>query len=135
MSAISDYDLGWLVGLLEGEAHFGYYSQTQRVVLRMTDEDTVLKCASLFEQITGQTCNVVEEMKGHIENHQHTFLILIYGERARTIMELVVKRMSFRRRKKIHQALNKYNVLTRHKSKAVPKIKPQGIVIPIKRRV
>lgn len=134
MSAISDYDLGWLVGLLEGEGHFGYYTQTQRVVLRMTDEDVVFKCAALFEQITGEPCNVTEEM--HVGRRQHTFLILIYGDRARQIMQLVVKRMGQRRRKKIHQALNKYNVKKKVTISEVLNLAPYtAAIIPIKRRM
>lgn len=111
MSAISDYDLGWLVGILEGEGHFGILrnptGQTQRVAVKMCDEDVVIRVANLFEQITGNVFNV-RMLSGDKKHPDWSVQWEVYagGENARMIMRLVVKRMGIRRRKKIHQSLN-----------------------------
>jgi len=104
MSVLSDFELGWLVGLLEGEGHFGLYS-SQVIEVNMTDEDTIYKVVSIYERVLGVTVNVmfIPKAKG-----QDVFCVRICGERARTIMRLVVSHMNYRRRQKIWQCLNGY---------------------------
>jgi hypothetical protein len=104
MSVLSGYELGWLVGILEGEGHFGLYT-SQVIEVNMTDEDTIYKVASLFERVLQSPVNVVELQKARGKN---VFCARIYGERARTVMRLVVSHMSSRRRQVIWQCLNGY---------------------------
>lgn len=102
MTKLSDFELGWLVGILEGEGHFGIYT-SQVVEVNMTDEDTIYKVASLYERIFSTTVKVmtIQKTKG-----KDVYCVRIYGERARTIMQLVVAHMSYRRRQTIWQCLN-----------------------------
>ncbi len=104
MSNLSDFELGWLVGILEGEGHFGFYT-SQVVEVNMTDEDTLYKIASIYERILGVPITVLSIPK---KSGQEVFSVRVYGERARTIMHLVVTHMSYRRRQKIWQCLNSF---------------------------
>lgn len=113
MSAISDYDFGWLVGILEGEGCF-YLDQrwakgtgSPRVQVKMTDEDTINRVAMLFEQILGQSVTV-KESTADLTKQSQPYDVIINGKPARKIMKLVVRRMCWRRRQKIWQCLNGY---------------------------
>ncbi len=99
---LSDFELGWLVGLLEGEGHFALYT-SHVVEVNMTDEDTIYKIASIYERVLGISINVLSIPR---KSGQEVFSVRVYGERARTIMRLVVTHMSYRRRQKIWQCLN-----------------------------
>ena len=102
---ITDFELGWLVGLLEGEGYFGYGSRTRVVEVTMTDEDAVNRVALLFEKITGREFNITRRNEER-RNRKQPYRVLASGDAAITIMRLVVKHMSVRRRKRIWQALN-----------------------------
>jgi len=104
MSVLSGYELGWLVGILEGEGHFGIYT-SQVVEVNMTDEDTIYKVASMCERILGLPVNVTAIQKSQGKD---VYCVRVYGERARIIMRLVVSHMSYRRRQTIWRCLNKY---------------------------
>src|SRR5882757_4653060 len=104
MSVLSDFELGWLVGVLEGEGHFGLYT-SQVIEVNMTDEDTIYKVASIYERILNMTINVTAIQK---PQGKDVYCARIYGERARIIMRLVVSHMSYRRRQTIWRCLNKY---------------------------
>jgi len=102
VSILSDYELGWLIGILEGEGHFGIYT-SQVIEVNMTDEDTIYKVASVYERILGASVNVLEIQKSQGKD---VYCVRVYGERARIIMRLVVTHMSYRRRRIIWQCLN-----------------------------
>jgi hypothetical protein len=105
---LSDYELGWLVGILEGEAYFGFQSYTQQLKIKMTDYDTMNTVALLLGKITGK-CIEVRTQSEIRENCQEVFGINISGETVRTIMRTIVPYMHGRRRAKIWQALNGYS--------------------------
>lgn len=102
----SDFGLGWLVGLLEGEGHFSY-SGTQQLVLGMTDEDIVLKYKAFIEDIlqTDKPLHLIVTHTGRSADLT-MFTIRLYGANARAIMRLVVPYMGQRRRAKIWQTIN-----------------------------
>lgn len=102
MSVLSDFELGWLVGILEGEGSFGLHN-SQVIEVNMTDEDTIYKVASIYERVLGIAVNVTEIQKSRGKD---VYCVRIYGERARIIMRLVVTHMSYRRRQIIWQCLN-----------------------------
>lgn len=104
MKVLSDFELGWLVGILEGEGHFGLYT-SQVIEVNMTDEDTIYKVASIYERVLGTLVKIMEIRK---TKGQDVYCARIYGERARTIMRLVVSHMSHRRRQVIWRCLNGY---------------------------
>lgn len=104
----SGYELGWLVGLLEGEGHFSY-AGTQQLVIGMTDLDTVLKFKRLCEKLL-QLSKPIHLITTHTGRNQDSIMysIRLYGAKARAIMRLIVRHMSARRRAAIWQALNKF---------------------------
>lgn len=104
MRVLSDYELGWLVGVLEGEGHFGFYT-SHVIEVNMTDQDTIFKVASIYERVLGTSINVTKISKS---KGRDVYCARIYGERARIIMRLVVSHMSYRRRQCIWQCLNSY---------------------------
>ncbi|SRR6266478_3029522 len=104
MSVLSGYELGWLVGVLEGEGHFGIYT-SQVIEVNMTDEDTIYKVASLYQRILNTEISVTAIYK---PQGKDVYCVRIYGERARTIMRLVVSHMSHRRRQVIWRCLNRF---------------------------
>jgi hypothetical protein len=106
-SQLTDMELGWLAGLLEGEAHFDYGAMSQRVKLGMADEDTVLRVAAVIYKLTGKMPTVSSEEPRN-KNHSTIFRFAVSGETARIVMRAVVPHMSYRRRRRIWQALNKY---------------------------
>lgn len=106
---LDQFELGWLIGILEGEGYFGYERGTCRVIVGMSDEDTINRVALLFEKILGVDVNVIEEAQrqGRLD-HAAMYRLNLTGQRARKIMRLVVRHMSFRRRQRIWQCLNGY---------------------------
>lgn len=107
---LSDFELGWLVGILEGEANFRYGdNKTQRIWLGTTDEDVADHCAMLFSKLTGKEFNVTPRPPR--EDYKQVFVLAASGESARTIMRAVVPYMSKHRRAQIWRALNKYNLV------------------------
>lgn len=134
---ITDFELGWLVGILEGEGHFRYSDRTQRVTVNMTDEDTIIKVAALFEEISGQKCTVRFTDRSLINsNHQLIYHAVIHGAKARAVMQMVVKHMGYRRRQKIWQCLNKFvPKQPKFDVSKIPKVCAEDNVLPLRRRV
>ena len=118
---LTDYELGWLVGLLEGEGHFRHQNRTQRVTINSTDEDVVYKVAALFEKITGVPCHpVVKDPSKYNPNAKPQWYLQLYGENARAVMLTVVRHMAYRRRQRIWQCLNKHEADTVPYKKHIP---------------
>lgn len=103
---ISYLELGWLVGILEGEGTFHFDGRQEAVNLQMSDEDTVYRYAKLIEKITGFMPTI-----GFLDrepNRSVMYQCSIKGKRACAIMKLIVPHMGTRRRARIWQVLNKY---------------------------
>lgn len=107
---LSQFELGWLAGLMEGEGYFGLRSDTHtaQVKLEMTDEDIVLRALILIQRITGKQHAIthVERREKRIE--LQTYVIAIYSKDAIKVMKKLIKYMGARRRRKIWQTLNRY---------------------------
>lgn len=101
------YELGWLVGLLEGEGHFSCAKGTQQLVLGMTDKDVVLRAKALFEKLL-QLDKPIHLIITHTGRGTDSVMLTVrlYGAKARAIMRLIVRHMGTRRRARIWQALN-----------------------------
>jgi hypothetical protein len=111
---LTDFELGWLVGLLEGEGHFRHHNKTQRVTFNTTDEDVVYKVSVMFQKITGVPCNPsVKDMGKYNPNAKPQYYLQLYGEKARAVMLTVVRHMAYRRRQRIWQCLNKHEAPSR----------------------
>lgn len=105
---LSDFEFGWLVGLIEGEGTFFFSgSKSQKFAIDMTDEDTIFKVAALLERIIGSHVRIRCRDNTLKLNHKDSFYIQFYGGTARKLMLLLVKHMGWRRRQQIWLALNK----------------------------
>lgn len=104
----NDLDLGWLAGLLEGEGYFSF-DNTQRIVLKMVDEDIVVRYKKLLEQILRlqEPIRLFVDYSGK-RNDQVIYRITINGANARAIMKLIVPLMGNRRRIALWQSINRY---------------------------
>lgn len=106
---ISDFDLGWLVGVLEGEGYFEYDGCTQRVTIEMTDLDVIDTAARLIGRVIGKSVPVITlNPRSSSPDLKEVFRVCVCGESARTIMRLVAPHMHHRRRGRVWQSLNKY---------------------------
>lgn len=103
----SEFGLGWLAGLLEGEAHFSF-DRTQVFVLGMTDKDIIVKAKASIEYILQEDKPIHLITTNWRENEKPVYTIRLYGARARAIMKLIVPYLGYRRRSQIWKALNRY---------------------------
>lgn len=106
---LTDKELYWLAGILEGEGYFGLRSddrKTLQVKVEMTDEDIVLRIAHLVGKLTNKYHDlsyVSRRDKLHVND---TCVLALYGKDAKTLMKNILPIMGSRRRKKIWQSLN-----------------------------
>lgn len=108
---ITDIELGWLAGLLEGEASFTMNSDSKgvRIQLAMTDEDVVLRALIIVQAITGKRHNVYcYDAPKSKPDWSAAYKLNICGKDAKKVMKKIVRLMGQRRRKKIWQLLNGY---------------------------
>lgn len=105
MSELSQFEAGWLIGILEGEGTF-LMDNSQRVAVDMTDMDTIRRLAGLLSRLLDKPLDIqwIDNNRGY----SMVYRVSIHGENARTVMRLVVRYMSQRRRRRIWQCLNGY---------------------------
>ncbi len=113
MGTLTDLELGWLAGILEGEGCFDYQSSNSaRIRVAMTDEDTVLRTLVLCQKVTGRAHKIkCYQPKGAAPKRQEwqlAYAVAIYGKDAIKVMRLIVHLMSARRRQRIWQVINGY---------------------------
>lgn len=99
---VTDFELGWLVALLEGEGCFSY-ERSQRIQMVSTDEDVIVTYTSIIQKITGKEINIRYTPRGRDKPQYNSS---IHGTNARVVMHLIVEHMHSRRRAKIWQVLN-----------------------------
>lgn len=109
--ALSDLELGWLAGLLEGEGGFQFGGNTQTIRLEMSDEDIVVRAALLIKKMIGKEPTIRYQHRGN-DKHSATYIISISGENARFVMKTIVGLMGKRRRQRIWQCLNRFKPIT-----------------------
>lgn len=106
---VTDFEVGWLIGILEGEGTFIYTpKQTHRVTISMADEDTINRVIDVMSRLLGGVYVAKGEIVPAKAEYSTMHTANISGERARTLMRYVVKHMSNRRRQRIWRALNKF---------------------------
>jgi len=112
---LSETDIAWLAGLLEGEGNFspagpsrsGGKSVTRgmNISLSMSDRDVVERAAKMMgvecKPVTSPTQLAMERDRGW----SPMFRARAYGENARRTMRLVLKHMGERRTQKILESL------------------------------
>ncbi len=109
---ISDLEIGWLAGILEGEGCFlmrSRHKNSQSVNIESTDEDVINKVALIVERLTGKLYNVgFREPQTGFLNAKERYTLQVNGEPARIVMRTIVRYMCSRRRQRIWQCLNGY---------------------------
>lgn len=130
--SLTQLELGWLIGLLEGEGCFDF-DGSQRIALGMTDEDTVHKAAEYLSRLAGNKASVAEDYTQNKRGYQLMHYTYLYGENARIVMRAIVPYMSYRRRQQIWRSLNGFKA-PKIKLNAAEFLKAVAEVIPMKRR-
>lgn len=101
---MTDLELAWLAGLLEGEAafcHERYEEKYTRAVIsiKMTDRDVIERVADL---VGGQRITL---MRAERAGYKDQYRVRLRGARAREIMQLILPYMGERRAAKIRECL------------------------------
>lgn len=108
MNNISDFDLGWLCGLIEGEGccraqrtHGKFYPF---FAIRMTDEDVISKAVILIKQIINTKAVASPSADGR--GWQTTYGFQVHGNHIRPLLELIYPYMSEKKQSEIEHALD-----------------------------
>lgn len=104
---ISDIELGWLAGILEGEGWFGLARKCPCIRVNMTDEDIMIRLSSLLGEITGKE-HKLYMLEKNGANDAQCYRVQVSADAAKRVMRLVVRHMGHRRRQRIWQTLNGY---------------------------
>lgn len=109
---MTDIELGWLAGLLEGEGSFSCerrpFDNMRRLIwLSMTDLDVVMRYKELVERVTGHT-HTVTPRKLASEKHRQQYKIVLRNEHALKIMRLILPHMGERRKERIEKCIVGY---------------------------
>jgi hypothetical protein len=92
---MTEAEIAWLAGLLEGEAYF-HFRHTPTISLAMTDEDVVAKAAKLFRKTYRKRIR-------KILNRKDVFVTEVFGPQALWLMKLIKPYMGSRRSAKIQE--------------------------------
>jgi hypothetical protein len=94
---MTEIEIAWLAGILEGEGCF-MFRGTAKISLQMTDEDVVVKVASLMGR--------PYRARKILENRKQVFVTESFGKQALEIMGLVKPHMGTRRSAKIDEVIS-----------------------------
>lgn len=105
INPISDNDLLWLAGLLEGEGWFCKAIPSDncpRLGIEMTDLDIIERVAKLFNR-------KVYKIKRQKVHYKDTYLVKLAGSHAIDLMKRLKPLMGLRRQKQIQEAIDSYD--------------------------
>lgn len=105
INPISDNDLLWLAGLLEGEGWFCKANKKRNcpsMGVEMTDLDIIERVSKLFNR-------KIYKIKGQKEHYKDTYLVKLSGSHAVELMKRLKSLMGFRRQKQIQEAIDSYD--------------------------
>lgn len=94
---LSQFDIGWLVGLVEGDGCFTFDGKHPVVALKITDLDTAQRFATLF----GTTVSGPYHYEGQQMGDKPYYVSKVTGKRARDFMRSTSHHFSIRRREQI----------------------------------
>ncbi len=117
LAKLSAYDLGFVVGLLEGEGSFlrakGASLRTPCISCAMTDKDVIVRLHRVLG--TGRVRGPYQP-KGH---RRPVYVYALYGERAYELMVRVLSKMSRRRRSQIQPLIKAFESVKPYKIRHV----------------
>lgn len=99
--ALSPFDLGWLVGIIEGDGSFTFDGVNVVVVLKITDMDT----AQRFARLLRTTVNGPYYYQDHQIGTKPYYMTKISGTRARQFMASTIQHFGSRRREQIRELI------------------------------
>lgn len=104
---LSELELAWLAGLLEGEGSFVLAPPSDptrpRISLQMTDEDVVRRVATMFKLTYVQSRRYEKKV-----NWKQSFCVILRGQRAVSLMKRLYPYMGERRKKRITEIISSY---------------------------
>lgn len=111
---MTEVEIAWLAGLLEGEGSFLFAPPSSpncpRLVISMTDLDVIEKVARCFG------VQYIKNDRRNPEKWKTSYLVQLSGHSAMNMMRLVYPHMGERRKKRIEEILEKYqNIKPRNK--------------------
>lgn len=104
----TDVEIAWLAGLLEGEGCFGYYNSAPSIQLQMTDEDIVIRAATLMNA----KMRSVWKPRGK-PTYKPVYSCALRGPDCVAWMEAVLPFMGARRGAVIRDILHKWSLRTK----------------------
>lgn len=101
---LTEYDLGWVVGIIEGEGSFGYVSSAQYPTryIRIRVASTDLDILERLHELLGGTIAVHGEAR---DRRKASWVWTIAGVRAAELARLIGPYMHSRRRARVEQLL------------------------------
>src|SRR6266496_2673722 len=120
MLNLSEFELGWLVGIIEGEGCFslsGGKYPVLTIVVKMTDKDTIEKVAKLLKVPTRNP------ILPKSPKHKIQYKVRLNSNLARAWMKILLPYMSERRKERIISLLNYYEETTGKRLKEVKQIR------------
>jgi hypothetical protein len=106
LSNLSEFDLAWLVGILEGEGNFSPNKKPQppRVTVRMTDKDVIEKVAKLFGN------KKIYEDRKYKDHHKQAYQTYMAKPiELRVFLPIILPYMSERRQEQIRLCIDRLN--------------------------
>lgn len=108
---LSETDIAWLAGILEGEGCFSLANRgigrkrSPRIFLKMTDKDVIERAALMMGVACRRVTTPNQMAREQAGTHKPVFLAQANGDRCRLVMRLVLKHMGERRTKRILESL------------------------------
>ena len=101
MEKLSEYDLGWIVGIIEADGSFTTNGRNPRIAVKMTDFDTIERFAELMGVRVLGPYKYEDAQLGNKPYWQAH----VDGQPARDFMSSTRKKFSLRRQAKIYSLL------------------------------
>ena len=98
----SEFELGWIVALLDGEGSFLEKSYSPAIDISMIDYDTVFKAALIL----GMSPHRIRIVKKYESHHKQQYNFRLHGKNALRWMRILRPYMSERRGAKIDEIIN-----------------------------
>jgi len=109
---LTDVEIAWIAGLLEGEGCFATSKNCPEIMLAMSDEDVIRK----FRDLTVPT-NTISVIQGNRigRDSKPMYRVGVYAKSAVELMETILPYMGIRRAIKISEILSEYTRYHEHK--------------------
>lgn len=115
--AVSEPDLCWLAGLLEGEASFLFMNGSPSIQIQMVDSDVIARVTALFD------CKTRASWRSKLGNRQLVHSCVLHGTRAIAWMLKLLPHMGVRRAAQIEKVVQSWTKAGRPKA-------PRGVHLP-----